>query len=307
MPLRTTSDHRPHPYLSTVLDTTVHRVIATANARLYNAPLGKTDPNWKYSKIKGILVFGRDRSAGTSTASLSEGYSLSETYWFRLVDTATDRVVWMLRIPESFDYHQDKPVRLPSDEFLCPLTHLTTVFPCFLRKRKPLYTLRSFSATILRFRAECLVFALTMTVKPLLFTEKFKSGCLIHPVGILRRISHQLTDGNSTDGCRSFSVPKSLRRDKSRPKPAKPPKPVISAPSPASFVHVSHIGFNADGIIEASGNVDPSWEVLIKGLQGHGISREVVLQNLDFVEGFLAGSNVGKETTDVRSTLILPS
>lgn len=109
-----TEDHRRHPYLSTVLDPSAHKVIATANARVYNAPFGKADPNWKYSKIKGILVFGRDRSALSaekSTASLAQGYSLSETYWFRLVDTTTDRVVWMLRIPESFDYHQDKPVR----------------------------------------------------------------------------------------------------------------------------------------------------------------------------------------------------
>lgn len=107
-------DRRRHPYLSTVLDPSTHKIIATANARVYHTPFGASHHDWTYSKIKGILVFGRDREVfggDKSSASLAQGYRLSETYWFRLVDTTTDRVVWMLRVPEVFEYHKDRPVR----------------------------------------------------------------------------------------------------------------------------------------------------------------------------------------------------
>jgi hypothetical protein len=30
--------------------------------------------------------------------------------WFRLIDLNTDRVVWMLRVPEVFEYQKDRPV-----------------------------------------------------------------------------------------------------------------------------------------------------------------------------------------------------
>lgn len=54
--------------------------------------------------------------------------------------------------------------------------------------------------------------------------------------------------------------------------------------------------------METSKNLDPSWDLLIKDLQGYGISRDVVVENRDFVEGFLAGSKVGKEKTVISET-----
>lgn len=50
--------------------------------------------------------------------------------------------------------------------------------------------------------------------------------------------------------------------------------------------------------METSKNLDPSWDLLIKDLQGYGISRDVVVENRDFVEGFLAGSKVGAKKND---------
>src|ERR1700691_4537675 len=96
---------------------------------------------------------------------------------------------------------------------------------------------------------------------------------------------------------------------KGRTKPAKkdkalPPRPrrintsTISAPAPASFVHVAHVGINAKGTIETSKDIDPAWGVLIQDLQEYGVSRDVVVANLDFVEGFLAGAKTKATGTD---------
>jgi len=96
---------------------------------------------------------------------------------------------------------------------------------------------------------------------------------------------------------------------KGRTKPAKkdkalPPRPrcintsTISAPTPASFVHVAHVGINAKGTIETSKDIDPAWGVLIQDLQEYGVSRDVVVENIDFVEGFLAGAKTKATGTD---------
>jgi Wiskott-Aldrich syndrome protein len=69
---------------------------------------------------------------------------------------------------------------------------------------------------------------------------------------------------------------------------------IISSPAPGSFVHLSHVGINAEGIIETSKDIDPAWQILIQDLQTYGVSRDVVADNVDFVEGFLAGANVAK-------------
>lgn len=120
MPPPYSNDLRREPYLSTVLSPSSHKIIATANARVYHTPFGSSNRDWTYSKIKGILVFGRDRDtagADKSNASLAQGYRLQETYWFRLVDTVTDRVVWMLRVPEVFEYNKDRPVCVSTSNF----------------------------------------------------------------------------------------------------------------------------------------------------------------------------------------------
>jgi hypothetical protein len=57
---------------------------------------------------------------------------------------------------------------------------------------------------------------------------------------------------------------------------------------------VAHVGINAKGIIETSKDIDPAWQILIQDLQAHGVSQDVVLENVDFVEGFLAGANLAK-------------
>ncbi|KAG1740487.1 uncharacterized protein EDB91DRAFT_352315 [Suillus paluster] len=99
-------------HISSILEPNMQKVVATAAVRVYNAPFNNPHLNWSYSKLKGIVVFGRDRDAphGTSPPKRGgHGLRLKEKYWFRLVDTKTDRVVWTFYIPEVFEYTRDKP------------------------------------------------------------------------------------------------------------------------------------------------------------------------------------------------------
>jgi len=47
-------------------------------------------------------------------------------------------------------------------------------------------------------------------------------------------------------------------------------------------------------MIETSKDIDPAWQILVQDLQAYGISHDVVEENVDFVEGFLAGAKLAK-------------
>lgn len=88
---------------------------------------------------------------------------------------------------------------------------------------------------------------------------------------------------------------KSAKRDKALPsRPRRVDPSTISAPAPASFVHIAHVGINAKGMIETSKDLDPAWQILVQDLQAYGVSHDVVEENVDFVEGFLAGAKLAK-------------
>lgn len=111
----TAEDKQRHPYLSSVLEPSTQKVIATAAVRVYYAPFINSHLNWSYSHLRGILVFGRDRDGlppgvpPPDRGTGAHGLRLKEKYWFRLVDIKTDRVVWMFSVPEVFEYNKDKP------------------------------------------------------------------------------------------------------------------------------------------------------------------------------------------------------
>jgi hypothetical protein len=111
----TAEDKQRHPYLSSVLEPSTQKVIATAAVRVYYAPFIDAHLNWTYSNLRGILVFGRDRDGlppgvpPPDRGTGAHGLRLKEKYWFRLVDIKTDRVVWMFSVPEVFEYNKDKP------------------------------------------------------------------------------------------------------------------------------------------------------------------------------------------------------
>jgi hypothetical protein len=73
-------DRRRHPYLTTVLNPSVQKIVSTASARIYHKPFGASHPEWTYSKIKGLLVFGQDRDVtGSDKSNIGQGYRLAET------------------------------------------------------------------------------------------------------------------------------------------------------------------------------------------------------------------------------------
>lgn len=95
-----------------------------------------------------------------------------------------------------------------------------------------------------------------------------------------------------------------MKKDKALPtRPRRVSVSAISAPAPASFVHVAHVGINAKGTVETSRDIDPAWGVLIRDLQEYGVSQDVVAENLDFVEGFLAGAKTAmiKDTNALKA------
>ncbi|KAI0254505.1 hypothetical protein BJV78DRAFT_1113135, partial [Lactifluus subvellereus] len=63
-------------------------------------------------------------------------------------------------------------------------------------------------------------------------------------------------------------------------------KSLISAPKTGSFVHVAHMGYDAEKGFTSSG-VDPSWLALLDGLQAHGLDEAVIAENMDFIKSFV--------------------
>lgn len=92
------------------LATDAYKIYATASARVYHANFGASQLDWTYSHLKGVLVFGRDRSAAGSPVSSVDHSSLeADKFWFRLIDDISGKVVWMIKVPKALDYQVDRP------------------------------------------------------------------------------------------------------------------------------------------------------------------------------------------------------
>ncbi|KAH7883057.1 hypothetical protein F5I97DRAFT_1831888 [Phlebopus sp. FC_14] len=260
-PFFTAEDKRRHPYLSSVLETSTQKVIATAAARVYYAPFINPHLNWSYSKLKGILVFGRDREALAGTPppdSGPESLRSKEKYWFRLVDIKMDRVVWTFSIPEVFEYKQDKPF------------------------------FHYFSGTVLKSQVQTRMFGFC-------FDEDEEAGVFWKKV-VDRTQRHSVLRPFRNS---SMSKPKTKAKSPVSPR-------IISSPTPHSFVHVSHVGISTKGIIESSKNIEPAWSSLIADLQHHGVPPDVVSENMDFVEGFLAGAMSMRDKGSLATKATVP-
>ncbi|KAI5998899.1 hypothetical protein F5J12DRAFT_784753 [Pisolithus orientalis] len=296
----TPEDKQRHPYLSSVLELNTQKVIATAAVRVYYAPFINPHLNWTYSKLKGILVFGRDREglgslAGVPSQLLSpppdrggaqgHGLRLKEKYWFRLIDVKTDRVVWMFSVPEVFEYCKDKP-------FFHYFTGTTRMFGfCFDEDE------------------EADVFFKKVADR----TRRHFFGAFRQRVNSTKKQAKATNLNPLKSKNKSKSLPASANQPPIRPSTTTPLKPcMISGPSPHSFVHVSHVGISANGGIESSKNVEPAWSALIADLQGYGFESEGELvseaghggngANADFMEGFLAGAKAVKDRVVGAST-----
>ncbi|KAH9965310.1 hypothetical protein BC827DRAFT_1355591 [Russula dissimulans] len=63
-------------------------------------------------------------------------------------------------------------------------------------------------------------------------------------------------------------------------------KSLISAPTAGSFIHVAHMGYDAEKGFTSSG-VDPSWMAFLNDLERHGIDEAVIAENMDFIKSFV--------------------
>ncbi|EJF63715.1 WH1-domain-containing protein, partial [Dichomitus squalens LYAD-421 SS1] len=72
----------------------------------------------------------------------------------------------------------------------------------------------------------------------------------------------------------------------SKPGKGKIDKSMISGPTAGSFKHVAHMGYDSEKGFTST-NVDPSWEAFLSNLEGQGVSREVLEQNMDFIKDFV--------------------
>lgn len=294
----TTEDKKRHPYLSSVLEPNTQKVIATAAVRVYYAPFINPHLNWSFSKLKGILVFGRNREGlvpplGVSAPQASAhpahsdraatikayGPRLKERYWFRLIDIKTDSVVWVFPIPEVFEYHKDKPF------------------------------FQYFSGT-----TRMLGFCFEEDEEADIFFRKVIDRTRRHFFGVLRSRSDSIKKAKPQNPFKPSKF-KSLtsRQAPMRPSTATTIKPsMISSPTPNSFVHISHVGLSSTGLVESG--PEPAWNALLEDLHDYGFESEgeVVSEvghgqtdgngcaSVDFMEGFLAGAKA------VRSRLTHP-
>ncbi|KAF5354233.1 hypothetical protein D9756_007233 [Leucocoprinus leucothites] len=89
------------------------------------------------------------------------------------------------------------------------------------------------------------------------------------------------------------AVKKSSSRSKSKKlsvgKKSKIDKAMISGPQSGSFIHIAHMGYDADTGFSTKG-IDPSWLALLENLEGKGVSREVIAKEMDFIKTYVQKS-----------------
>ncbi|KAI0795506.1 hypothetical protein C8Q75DRAFT_454004 [Abortiporus biennis] len=64
---------------------------------------------------------------------------------------------------------------------------------------------------------------------------------------------------------------------------------MISSPNPETFVHLAHVGFDRNGRIEVSDDIEPGWTMMLEELKGYGVNEATVPSDRDFSNSFLAG------------------
>ncbi|KAJ3731490.1 hypothetical protein DFJ43DRAFT_999025 [Lentinula guzmanii] len=91
------------------------RVLAEATVKLYHAKFSGMEYDWQYFNQRGVVQFCQNQHGGAEGEHFTvEGDNsspeLSEaSYWFRLRDGMTGRILWTFSIPEDCIYRIDKP------------------------------------------------------------------------------------------------------------------------------------------------------------------------------------------------------
>ncbi|KAI9056454.1 hypothetical protein FKP32DRAFT_1465244 [Trametes sanguinea] len=235
------------------------KVLALAPARIYHSAFNARPDAWTFTGLRGMLVFGRNRTSvyPDRPLGLGEGTSFEQNYWFRLVDLDSGKgIVWFHQIPPNLDYHADKPF-----------------FHVF-----------SGCSRMFGFR----------------FDEDADAEHFLNRVTSRVQITAPRTPKSKTSLSKPSS-PSIPSTGTTAPTPRRVSPSMISSPAPGTFMHVAHIGIDSEGCVDASPNVEPGWTMILEELQGYGVSEKMVSQDLDFVEGFLAGAKA-KLVQELQST-----
>ncbi|KAL0946229.1 hypothetical protein HGRIS_012488 [Hohenbuehelia grisea] len=174
---------------------------AASPARIYHAQFGTKGNDWTSSSLEGKLIFGCDHLG-------------SDEYWFRLIDTDTNRIVWVFRVPSSgFVYEVDRPF-----------------FHVFTGKSR-------------------------------------RFGFLFSDDGDASVFAKEVSERT-----KRLAPKRSSARKNSLPARISPS--MISVPSFSTFVHVSHIGINKEGVLEISEGLDPIWRTVLPVLPAQDAKKE---------------------------------
>ncbi|KAG5639756.1 hypothetical protein H0H81_000036 [Sphagnurus paluster] len=91
--------------------TNTYTVLGVASARIYHAQLNTKTPEWCYSRMKGTLVFGKDRDPDTIENAPMAPSVQAGNHWFRLLDAVSGKPVWIFKVRSGsgFVYEIDRP------------------------------------------------------------------------------------------------------------------------------------------------------------------------------------------------------
>ncbi|KAI8970896.1 hypothetical protein BD414DRAFT_390602, partial [Trametes punicea] len=94
-----------------------------------------------------------------------------------------------------------------------------------------------------------------------------------------KKVTTKKTDGKAKS---DTSKKKAAKSGKS----GKIDKSMISGPTVGSFKHVAHMGYDPEKGFTST-NIDPSWQTFLSDLEGHGVSREVLERDMEFIKDFV--------------------
>ncbi|KAF8554503.1 PH domain-like protein [Imleria badia] len=113
-------------------------------------------------------------------------------------------------------------------------------------------------------------------------------------------------DKDATSFYKKVTARKEEKATKTSPEPQKVKKgrkaidkSMISGPQQGSFKHIAHVGYDEEKGF-TSNNVDESWLSLVRNLQGHGVTADVIEENKEFIQDFVRKAQ--QTTVDVPAT-----
>jgi len=233
---------------------------AASSVRIYHAQ--SRSQEWRYSRLKGTLIFGKDNDQQTRADSQATSLDIGK-YWFRVFDEASGylKPVWVFKLPAlGFAYELDRP-----------FFHAFQGMVSFGRESIK----RLFFDNIIQSRRFGFLFEdddeAGVFHKDVL-RETSRTFLLFYsPSDKLSPYGKPVSIGPGARKSRSLSFTLRTKTPPNDNRRTKGPisASMISVPTAGSFIHVAHVGLTTSGTIEASKGIDPSWTAVLGGYGVH--------------------------------------